>query len=162
MSIAAGIAATKATLDVAKLLSDLVKRPNIDPADVQAKLHELLIHAVNAQSALGDAQVEMNELRRQLDDREELKVLKADLEFVLDGHFYVKKSKKEKGLIPYCPLCWKEKGKDIHLTILDAPGGFTCSIHNTVYATKAHQVLKERQAVEEEIAWKAHNEISPL
>jgi len=32
MSIAAGITATKATLELTRIISDLVKRPNIDAA----------------------------------------------------------------------------------------------------------------------------------
>ncbi|MEI9974285.1 MAG: hypothetical protein WDO73_20890 [Ignavibacteriota bacterium] len=52
MSIAAGITPAKASLELAKLIGKL-NHPNIDVADVRAKVHEMLIHMLNAQVALG-------------------------------------------------------------------------------------------------------------
>jgi hypothetical protein len=40
MSITAGITAAKASLDLTKVLMDLLNRPNIDPVDVRGKVHE--------------------------------------------------------------------------------------------------------------------------
>jgi len=138
MSIAAGIAATKATLDLTKIISDLVKRPNIDAADVQAKLHEMLIHAVNAQTALGEAQQEITELRRQLDDQEASRATQADLEMDPLCRYYVRKSERERGLIPYCPTCWRTERKLVPLTLLQHPGSFMCAIHKVKFASPEH------------------------
>jgi hypothetical protein len=60
MSIAAGLTATKATLDIAKILMDKVSRPNTDVHEVRASVQEMLIHVVNAQIALGEAQRDLH------------------------------------------------------------------------------------------------------
>src|SRR5580704_10952532 len=134
MAIIEGIAAIKATVELAKLTSDLVKRPAINPAEVQAKLHEMLIHAVNAQTALADTQQEITDLRRQLDDKEELKAIQADLEMDPLCRYLVRKSEKERGLIPYCPTCWAER-KLVPLTLVQHPGSFMCAIHKVKFAS---------------------------
>ena len=87
MSIAAGITATKATLDVAKLLMDKLNVPDVDVHDVRSKVQEMLIHAVNAQTALGVAQIELAELRHRLDSQEAFKVVAEDMEYQKDGGF---------------------------------------------------------------------------
>ncbi len=148
MSISAGIVATKATLELTKIVSDLVKRPNIDAADVQGKLHELLIHAVNAQTALGDAQIEMAELRRQLDDREDLKAIQLDLEMDVISRYWVRKSEKERGLIPYCPTCWGVDSKLVPLALFKLPGNFYCAIHKNHYYSPEH-IEAERASAQE-------------
>lgn len=107
MSIAAGITATKAALEVAKMTMDKLNSATIDATAIRTNVQELLIHVVNAQVALGEAQVENSELRHQLDDREALKALADDVEYVQDGGFLVLKSDREQErLVPYCPVCW--------------------------------------------------------
>lgn len=71
MTILEGIAAAKAALDVTKVIDDLVNRPTLDVVAVRTKVHEMLIHLVNTQSALSSVQVEIMELRQQLDNRQE-------------------------------------------------------------------------------------------
>jgi hypothetical protein len=145
MSIIAGITATKATLDVCKILNDLVNKPHIDPVEVRGKLHELLIHAVSAQAELADAQQDMFELRRQLDDRTRLEELEKDIEFIQDGGYYVRRSELDSGKhIQYCPLCWGDKGKLVPLTS-DKPGAgiFRCQIHKSTYLTQAYHHAEE-------------------
>jgi predicted RNA-binding Zn-ribbon protein involved in translation (DUF1610 family) len=71
MAIGEGIIAVKAALDVSKVLMDLLNRPNANASDIRAKVQELLIHVVNAQIALGEAQDEISDLR------EEIRQLKA-------------------------------------------------------------------------------------
>jgi hypothetical protein len=148
MSIMEGLAATKATLDLAQKVTDLVKRPNIDAADVQAKLHELLIHAVNAQAALAGAQIEMSELRSRLDDRDALKAIAADLEMDVVSRYLIRKSERERGLIPYCPTCWGSDSKLIPLALVQRPGGFACPIHKMSYKSEGH--LEAEGRAEEE------------
>src|ERR1035437_5431156 len=98
MSVVAGITAAKASLELTTKILDLVNRPQIDAADVRGKVHEMLIHLVNAQVALGEAHVEISDLRRQLEERDGLKALDADMEFQIDGGFYVRKSEAGRGL----------------------------------------------------------------
>ena len=139
MSIAAGISAAKASLELAKLLSDRLSQPDIDVADVRAKVHEMLIHMVNAQVALGEAQVELSDLRNQLDDREAKRALDADMEFRADGGFWVRKSEIDKALIPYCPACWGKDGKLVAMASYSKPGVFRCPLHEkAVYSTSVY------------------------
>jgi hypothetical protein len=136
-SIIAGIGAIKATLDLAKITTDLVNRPTIDAEKVRGNLHEMLIHAVSAQSALVDAQLEMSDLYRQLDDRKHLDELRADMEFVQDGGYFVKKSEVAAGnVVEYCPVCWGESTKAIPLK-RSQPGAFMCAIHKVSFNTRA-------------------------
>lgn len=149
MPIAEGIAAIKATLDLAKLTSDLVNRPNIDAESVRKNLHEMLIHAVNALTAIGEAQHELLTLRGKLDDKAALVALTADLEPVPDGGFLVKKSDKTAGhLIPYCPVCWGQEQKAIALVPM-ANGYYSCAIHpDASYQTKAYREEQQRRTAE--------------
>ena len=137
MAIAEGIAATRASLEVAKFLVDKLSGPSIDVNDVRSKVNELLIHVVNAQVALGDAQVEISELRQQLDKLASSAALTADMEFQLDGGFYIRKSEAERGLIPYCPVCWQKDKVTIPLKA-DGVGAYWCTVHTVTYRTSKH------------------------
>lgn len=66
MGISEGITAIRATVEVAKIPNDQLNRPGFDAAAARDKLHEMLIHAVNAQTALAEAMIEITELRAQL------------------------------------------------------------------------------------------------
>ena len=144
MSIAAGITATRAALEVAKITMDKLNTGNIDVAAVRTNVHELLIHVLNAQVALGEAQVENSELRHQPDDRDALKVLAADVEHVEDGGFLVLKSEREQEkLVPYCPVCWGAERKIVALQPM-ANGFYTCALHKSSYQTQAYREEKRR------------------
>ena len=145
MAIAEGIAAIKATLELAKLTSDAVKRPNIDAADVQGKLHEMLIHAVNAQTALTDAQLEISDLRRRLDEHNTLSGIQDDLEMDPLCRYYVRKSEKDLGLVPYCPTCWGAERKLVPLTLVQHPGLFACALHKIRFYSPEHLESTRKQ-----------------
>jgi hypothetical protein len=148
MAIMEGVTAIKATLELAKLTTDLVKRPNIDAAKVQGNLHEMLIHSVNAQSALNEAQQEIGDLRRQLDQRDALEALKADMEPVPDGGFLIRRSERDRGLFnPYCPVGFGREEKAVPLVPM-ANGYYSCAIHEAAsYKTQAYrEEQKHREA----------------
>jgi hypothetical protein len=106
MPIVEGIAAAKAALDVSKLALDLLRHPKIDGEQAGNKLIEMQDLIFSAQRALGDAEDENRLLKRQLDEREELKTLRADMDYQEDGGFLVRKSERESGkLVPYCATC---------------------------------------------------------
>jgi hypothetical protein len=113
MSITAGLTATKATLELTKIITDLVKRPDIDVAGVHAKLHEMLIHAVSAQAALGEVQLELAELRKKLADQETIRSIEQSLDFAEETYWKRKSDQTLDG--PYCPLCWDDAKKLIRL-----------------------------------------------
>ena|SRR5271166_479446 len=141
-SILAGISAIKATLDLAKITTDLVNRPNIDAEKVRANLHEMLMHAVSAQEALVEAKLEIADLHNQLESSKALGALRADMEFVQDGGYYIKKSEKEAGnIVQYCPVCWGNASKAVPLT-RGEPGAFVCALHKVPFHTRA---FHERQ-----------------
>ena len=159
MSVVAGITAAKASLELTTKILDLVNRPQIDAADVRGKVHEMLIHLVNAQVALGEAHVEISDLRRQLEERDGLKALDADMEFQIDGGFYVRKSEAGRGLIPYCPVCWKKEGQTIPLQNSGKPGRFWCIVHKSAYTTAEYREAEKartesvRDSVPTRSAW---------
>lgn len=147
MSIAEGLTATKAGLDVAKLLMDRLNSPSVDVHEVRLRVQEMLIHVVNAQVALGEAQFEIAELRHQLDQRDDSKALEADMEVSSDGGFLVRRSEREAGVFnPHCPVCWGQTKQAIPLTS-GAQGYYTCAIHGSSYQTAAYREA-ERQRIE--------------
>lgn len=146
MGIAEGLAAIKATVEVAKLTSELVNRPNIDADKVRSNLSELLIHAFNAQVSLLEGQQQISDLQSQLDDKRALEALRLDVEYVADGQFFVRKSEKAAGrLIAYCPLCWTDAPhKLIPLQKLDDRGQYRCNLHRVTYHTERYQAHVNR------------------
>jgi polyhydroxyalkanoate synthesis regulator phasin len=139
MPIAEGIAAAKAAIEVSKIISDLVNRPNINAEEVRSRVHQMLIHVVNAQTALAEANVEISELRHRLDDREALRTLNADLEVVSDGDYYIRKSERDIGKpVPYWPACWGATGKLLPLVSLPTRGVLHCPIHKVLHYTKTY------------------------
>ena len=80
MPIAETIAALKGALDVSKIVNDLVNRSDIDVVEVRSKVHQMLIHVVNAQTGLAETQMEIYDLQQQLNDRERLRIIEADLD----------------------------------------------------------------------------------
>jgi hypothetical protein len=147
MSVVEGLTAAKAGVELAKRLMDVLNRPDVDVNEVRGKLQEMLIHVVNAQLALGDAQIEISELRHRLDERDALKALQDDMDFQIDGGFYIRKSEADKGLIAYCPLCWHKDHNTVPLATHDTRGFFRCSIHGSIYRTKeCRERERQRQA----------------
>jgi multidrug efflux pump subunit AcrA (membrane-fusion protein) len=157
MSITAGLTATKASIELSKLILDKVARPNIDVVDVKNSLHEMMTHAVNAQVALAEAQQEVFELQRQLDDREALRALQADMEYQQETSFYIRKSERDAGnAVPYCPVCWGDSSKPVALVPYGRTGGFICSIHKCVFRTEALQAAIKAENAQAEAERRRH------
>jgi hypothetical protein len=148
MPIIEALTAAKAALDISGKISDLVNRPNIDVTEVRANVHQMLIHLVNAQSGLSEAQLEISELRQQLDERERIRAIEADLEIEPDGQYYYRKSERSASKqIQYCPVCWGDKDKLVPLTHSAESTLFECGIHKTKYCTKVYiEALKQQQS----------------
>jgi len=147
MSIVAGLTATKAALDIAKLTLDKLNSAGVDVHQVRAGIQELLIHVVNAQVALGEANVEISELRQQADNREALRAVEADLVYQQDGGFYVRQSD---GAF-CCPVCWGDQQKAVPM-MPTASGLYDCVIHKSRYRTQAYhneEALKTANYVRE-------------
>ena len=145
MPIAEGLVATKAAFEVSKIALDLCRYPKLDAGQVQAKLLELQSLILSAQFALGEALEENRSLKAQLDNREELRVVEADLEMDAVSRYLVRKSEKERGLIPYCPTCWASDSKLVPLAIWQHPGHFKCAIHSTSYFSPEQLEHHKRQ-----------------
>ena len=135
MSIASGLTATKTALALAEALTRLLKRSDVDPGEVQSRIKELYDYFIEAQQSLAAANQEIGNLRQIIADSKKVADIEADLEMQADGQFYVRKSEKDKGLIPYYPVCWGTTSKLIPLTQDRYPGCYTCTIHNTRHPT---------------------------
>ena len=133
MPIAEGIAAAKLATDVTRLTLDLLRNPKPDTEAIRARLIELQDLVLSAKFALSDADDEIRGLKRIIDDHDQLNAIKADLEMDITGRYYLRKSEKQQGLIPYCPICWGKDDKLVPLAVLSQTGNFICALHKTVY-----------------------------
>lgn len=142
--VGAAIAAAKGAFDVSKVALDLLKYPKLDSDSIRGKLLELQELILSAQRGLGDAEDEIRQLRAQLATSHDLKEIETDLEFVGDGHFYIRKSEQENLFVPYCPTCWGDQKKLIPLMRVHSEGQFRCPIHKQSHMTEAY-LENERQ-----------------
>lgn len=122
MSIAAGLTATKATLDIAKALMDRLNTPNVDVHDVRMKVQEMPIHVVNAQIALGEVQSAVHaaeddnrQLRRELETLKDSRAVADSLVFADEVYLRRKKDGSFDG--PFCPACRDIDGKLVRLKL---------------------------------------------
>ena len=145
MPIAEGIAAAKSAFDVSKIALDLIRDPKPDKEAVRARLIEMQDLILSAQQALGDAKEEIRELRQANDESQRLRDIEADLEMDLQGRYLVRKSEKQRGLIPYCPTCWGSETKLVPLTLYHHPGAFKCALHNITFASAEHLEVTRRE-----------------
>ena len=128
MSIAEGIAAARLAMDSGTKALDLLRTPKIDGEAVRNRITEMQDLVFSAQRALGEAEEDNRQLRRQLDDRQVLEALKLDLEYQKDGGFYIRKSERDAGNpVSYCPVCWGADQKAVPLTPEGFPGGYFCA-----------------------------------
>jgi hypothetical protein len=139
MSIPVGLSATKTGFDLIKSAVELLKRENVDVHEVQARLIELQGLMLDARAALVDAEEENRSLKREIEEYIKQRQLAEDMEFQIDGGFYVRSSEVEKGLIAYCPVCWRKDGHTVPLETSDTPGYFRCWVHKSVYKTAAYR-----------------------
>jgi hypothetical protein len=146
MDITAALSSAKTAFELARALHTGLARQQIKPEEVPARLMELQQHILSMQAVVHDLAEENRQLQRKLDDQDEHRKLDADMDFVIDGGFYVRKSEVQKGLIAYCPVCWKKDGKTIPLETSMTSGWFHCSVHNTVYKTAKRRQEEEAAA----------------
>jgi hypothetical protein len=101
----------------------------------------MLIHVVNAQLALGDAQEEIRELKQTIGEFENLKVIGDDLEYVKDGGYYRRKSDEA----PCCPTCWGNNQKAVAMQPM-ASGYYRCPIHDASFHTDVEGEMRRNAA----------------
>jgi hypothetical protein len=146
MTVAAGLSAIKTGFELVKGLREILKKDGVDPHEVSNRLMEIQEFFLEAQNSLMEAQEENRGLREQLDTQDRLKEIEADLELTTDGYFYVRKSEQEKGLIPYCPVCWGKECKLVPMAPASYPGTFRCAEQEVIYCTAVHsEWLKQEQ-----------------
>ncbi len=133
MSIAAGLSAAKAGFDLIKSLREALGRPNVNPGDVQARLVELNELLLETQGALSEAKEERQQLLASLEKARIVLATDEDMEFLVDGGFYVRKT--ENGQIPYCPVCWKADSKTIPLLGSSTEGMYDCPFRHGRFMT---------------------------
>lgn len=138
----------KTGLELAKNLRDAVKKPETQPDEVAARLLEIIDQITESKIQASELVDEHLKLKRERDNALEQLAVAKDMEFVLDGQFYVRKSEASNGLIPYCPTCWKVEGRTVHLKLSPSGEYYSCTIHqNWKYQTEAQiAIAKERIA----------------
>ncbi len=86
---------------------------------------------------------EVRSLKEQLQQSQKLSEIDADMQFVPDPGFFIKKSEEKAGkYIPYCPVCWKSDRKDVPLNPTFGEGYYKCDIHKSAYETLRFRQLK--------------------
>jgi hypothetical protein len=107
-SISTAIATIKTSMDIAKLIKD--SSSSLDEAETKLKLAELISTLADLKTELADIKVDLidkdeiiRELKNKIQEKESLS---------FDGKLYWKEGDK----IPFCPICFENENKYIHLT----------------------------------------------
>ena len=138
MDVKSAISGGKTAFELAKSLMNGLAKGQIQADEVPSRLMELQQHILNMQSVVHDL-AENRGLRQQLEDQKRQGDLTEDMEFRIDGGFWVRKSESEKGLIPYCPACWGKDQKLVVMAPYSKPGIFRCPLHEkTAYSTSVY------------------------
>jgi hypothetical protein len=145
VDLVAGLAAIKNGFQIAKSITELVKQPELDRSDLCDRVLLLQHLMLESQEALNSAQEEDRRLKEQIVANDRTREIEQDLDIQEDGHFYVRKSEKEKGFIPYCQACWGTEHKLVALIGTGKPGAFICPIHKVTHYTKAYEDYVNRQ-----------------
>lgn len=107
MSIATGISATKTGFELIRSVRELVKRPEVDAAEVSARLLELQELILDARNALNEAEDEKNKLESRIVELTRMADFGKD--FIQWSGLYWHNQ------FPYCPTCWDVERKPVRL-----------------------------------------------
>ena len=107
VSAAAGLSAVKAVFDVSKSISELLKQPKVDAAEVVKQLNLVLQYAADAQRSLYEAEKAIAELERRLEDRARTEEMGKGFTSEV-GVYWLDN-------FPYCPVCWDADRKPVRL-----------------------------------------------
>lgn len=136
MDILAGITAAKTAAELLKALREKLGSPNVNIEEVQARLVELTQLILDGRQAIMDAQEEIRQLKKERDGALEQLKLADDMEYQIDGGFYLRTSEAQKGVIPYCATCWTTERKLTHMIGDDSSDYYTCPLHKIPLSTK--------------------------
>jgi hypothetical protein len=145
VDVVAGLAAIKNGFQIAKSIAELVKQPELDRNELCSRVLLLQELMLGSQEALNDAQEEHRRLKEQIVANDRTREIEQDLDIQEDGHFYVRRSEKEKGVIPYCQACWGTEHNLVALISTGKPGAFICPIHKATHYTKAYEDYVNQQ-----------------
>ena len=130
MNITAGISATKTGFELIKSVRELLRRPEVDAAEISARLLELQDLMLDARNALSEAEDEKTKLEARIAELTRMADFGKD--FVLwNGLYWLHK-------VPYCPTCWDVDRKTVRLggpVTMTGEDIWQCPIH------KAHIML---------------------
>jgi len=134
-----------AVLGIVGKLAGIAK--NVKGGEAKAELAEIQQRLLGLQQDFSLLVDENQRLKREAEERDRMADIEADLEFTTDGHFYVRKSEKEKGVIAYCPVCWGNEKKLVPLTRFRYPGSLQCVLHEKQYFwTQEYHEWQKKQA----------------
>ena len=132
MTIATGLSATKTGFDLIKSVRELVKRPDIDAAEISARLLELQELMLDARNALSEAHDEKGKLEARIAELSRMADFGKD--FVAAEGVYWRED------APYCPICWDVERKPVRLSGPLGPSqgingriDWSCSMHKSSF-----------------------------
>ena len=147
MDLATGVTTAKYGFDLVKGLIEVLRGDLVDHHEISNRLMEIQQMLLDLQAALGDGHEQIRTLRGRLAAIDEAKALQADLEYVEDGHYLVRKSEIQKSSARYCPVCWGDQQKLVPLMPIVAGAKYYCQIHKQSHMTNAH-IENERRRQE--------------
>jgi hypothetical protein len=142
MDITPAISVGKAAFSLAKTLQDGIAKQRIKPEEVPSRLIELQQYILNLQEYVHELAEENHQLSTDVERLQLQNDLSASLEFAEEAYWRRKPDKRLDG--PFCPFCWDDTRKLIHLKlenlgrVMTRDDGSTarrydCVIHKTIH-----------------------------
>jgi hypothetical protein len=130
MTIAGGLSATKTGFDLIRSIREILKRQEVEPAEISARLLELQELMLDARTALADAQEENSKLQARIDELSRMADFGKDFKAAHGVYWYEK--------FPYCPTCWDVDRRPVRLAGPKGTGEqynqWTCPFHRVDFA----------------------------
>ena len=134
MTIDGGLSAANTGFKLIKSLREIVKRPDYDASEINARLLELQELMLEAHEALNDAASERRKLEQKISDLSRMADFGKDFKFEEGVYWHPDHP------FAYCPNCWNIDRKPMQL---NGPFGanntsrwyWKCPVHDTTYYT---------------------------
>jgi hypothetical protein len=131
MTIAGGLSATKTGTELINSVRELLKRPQVDPGEISARLLELQDLMLDARIALSEAQEEKTRLENQIAELSRMAEFGKQFKSAYGVYWHE--------FYPYCPTCWDVDRKPVRLAgpSREPSGGpfenWTCPFHKVSF-----------------------------
>lgn len=134
MDITGSLAGATAAFELIGTLRNALSSRTISPEEIANRMMEIQQILLTLQRDLSQSAMDNWTLRKEIDELKSAADSKADIEYVEDGGYYVRRSEAIDTLIAYCPLCWGNNDKLVPMNRHET-GSFFCFIHGVNFST---------------------------